>query len=114
MEDRIHTIIHDWLNTTFKNPNAMPEIMIKGLAEEINKHRWEIYNFVQEEYDMEDIEMIAQSNNINLNGKEMREVLRRYQNRDSNSLDELSFIIDNTVASREIKSLSSSSTQGAQ
>lgn len=113
MEDRIATIIRDWLNEKFGNPDALPNLMLKGLAEEINKHRWEIYNFVQEEYDMEDIDFVAENNEIELTPEERQTALHRYKKIEDSKLDTLSYVIDEIAAERE-NSLSSSSTQGAQ
>lgn len=79
MQDRIQTIIRDWLNTTFGNPDAIPNLMIKGLAEEISKHRWEIYEYVKDEYDLEDINMAAENNNIELTKDEESYALNRYR-----------------------------------
>lgn len=105
MEDRIHTIIHDWLNTTFKNPDAMPELMVKGLAEEINKHRWEIYEYVKDEYDLEDIQMVAENNNVELTKDEETHAMHRYRKAQEyeSSIDILDEIINEIVADRKEK-----------
>ena len=79
MEDRIETIIKDWLNEKFRNPDALPNLVLKGLAEEINKHRWEIYSYVKDEYDEEDIDIAAENNDIELSKEEKDYALRRYQ-----------------------------------
>lgn len=79
MEDRIATIIRDWLNEKFGNPDALPNLMVKGLAEEINNHRFEIYSYVKDEYDEEDIAMTAENNNMKLSKEEKDYALRRYQ-----------------------------------
>ncbi len=103
MIDRLETIIRDWLNTEFKNPDAMPGPMIKGLAEELNKHRWEIYEHVKTEYDLEDIQMIAESNAVELTKDEESLALHRYQNLEDQNLDALSYIIDEIINERKDK-----------
>lgn len=109
MKDRIETIIRDWLNTTFGNPDAIPSLMVKGLAEEINNHRWEIHTAVQEEYDLEDIDYVAENNEIELTPEERQTALYRYKKMEDPNLDTLSYII-NEIATERGKSLSSSST----
>lgn len=100
MKDRIETIIRDWLNTEFKNPDALPGLVISGLAEEINKHRWEIHSNVQEEYDMEDIDTMAESNEVKLTEDERLRALHRYRKLEDSNLDTLSYIIDEIVNER--------------
>lgn len=80
MEDRIETIIRDWLNEEFKNPDALPGLMIKGLAKEINDHRFEMYSYVKDEYDEEDIAIAAENNDMELSQEEKDYALNRYQN----------------------------------
>ena len=100
MKDRLETIIRDWLNTEFKNPDALPGLVISGLAEEINNHRWEIHSNVQEEYDMEDIDTMAESNEVKLTEDERLRALHRYRKLEDSNLDTLSYIIDEIVNER--------------
>lgn len=100
MKDRIETIIRDWSNTEFKNPDALPGLVISGLAEEINNHRWEIHSNVQEEYDMEDIDTMAESNEVKLTEDERLRALHRYRKLEDSNLDTLSYIIDEIVNER--------------
>lgn len=79
MEDRIATIIRDWFNKKFGNPDALPNLVLKGLAEEINNHRFEIHSYVKDEYDEEDIDIAAENNDIKLSKEEKDYALRRYQ-----------------------------------
>lgn len=105
MKDRIETIIRDWLNRDFKNPNAIPTPMLKALAEEIDKHRWEIYSYTKDEYDLEDIEMVADNKEVELSKDEQNIALGRYkkaQEYDS-SLDMLDEIVDKIIESRKEK-----------
>lgn len=101
MKDRLETIIRDWFNTEFNNPDVLPNVVISGLAEEIDKHRWEIFNAVQEEYDREDIYTLSAADNITLTNDEVNAVLERYRNVDYRDMDTLSSIIDNVVSWRE-------------
>lgn len=105
MNDRIETIIRDWLNVTFNNPNAIPNLMVKGLAEEINKHRFEMYNYVKDEYDLEDVHIVADNNNVTLTEDEEALALHRYnkaQEYDS-ALEYLDEIISEIIEARENK-----------
>ena len=101
MEDRIQTIIRDWLNTTFDNPNAIPKLMVVGLADEINKHRWEIYRFVKEEYDLEDIERVANDKGIMLTDEEMEIVLHKYQDSEYQDIDAIDFLLGRIIEMRK-------------
>ena len=109
MEDRLETIIRDWLSKEFKNPDALPKPMLRGLAEEINKHRWEIYNNVQEEYDLEDIDMVAEGCRIELTDEERKNALYIYKKLENSNLETLEYIICEIKYKRE-ESLSSSSS----
>ena len=100
MKDRLETIIRDWLNTEFHNPEAIPGLMISGLAEEINKHRWEIHSRVDDEYRMEDIDTVAEANNVELTDNEKKIALDRYRDLEDSNIDELSYIIDEIVMDR--------------
>jgi len=101
MQDRLEKIIKDWLKKEFDNENAMPSPMVKGLADEINKHRWEIYNMVQREYDMEDIMSIAEDKNVMLTDEEVSTVLHRYGKIDDSNLDSLDYIIEDVINDRK-------------
>ena len=103
MKDRIETIIRDWLNKEFKNPSAIPGPMLKGLAEEIDKHRWEIYSYTKDEYDLEDIEMVADNKKIELSKDEQEIALNRYKRVQEyeSSLDMLDEIVDKIIESRK-------------
>ena len=95
MEDRIETIIRDYLNKEFKNPDAIPGLLIKGIAKEINDHRYEIHSYVKDEYDEDSIDMVAEDKGIELTKAEKEYALKRYrkaQDYDDNSgeyLDEI-------------------------
>lgn len=105
MEDRLETIIRDWLNTEFKNPDAIPRLMVKGLAKEINNHRWEVYESVRDEYDLEDISMVAEHNDIELTKEEEDYALNRYRKAQEyeSSIDALDEIINDIIKMRKEK-----------
>ena len=105
MKDRIETIIRDWLNREFKNPNAIPGPMLKGLSEEIDKHRWEIYSYTKDEYDLEDIEMVADNKEVELSKDEQEIALNRYKKVQEyeSSLEMLDEIVDKIIESRKEK-----------
>lgn len=101
MKDRIETIIRDWLNKEFKNPSAIPGPMLKGLAEEIDKHRWEIYRFVKDEYDLEDIVRVATDKEIELTDEEVEIVLHKYQDSEYQDVDTITYLIDRIIEMRK-------------
>lgn len=101
-KDRIETIIRDWLNEQFHNPDALPGIVISGLAEELYKHRYEIYEDVQEEYDTEDVEDIEEEKNIKLTEDQKRRAIWRWRREKETPLDILYDIVEDI--SQEITS----------
>ena len=104
MQDKIKTIVKNWLIKEFNNPNALPGPMLDGLAEEIDKHSWEIYRDVQDRNDMEDIEYQAENMEIELTDTEKWKALQSYQNMEDSRLESLGYIIDSIVMDREKKS----------
>lgn len=94
MEDRIKTIIRDWLNNTFGNPDALPTPVLNGLAEEIDKHRWEIYKSVKDEYDMDDIDAVALDYDIKLTDEERGIILHKYQDCEYQDRDTIKDLLD--------------------
>lgn len=101
MEDRIKTIIRDWLNNTFGNPDALPTPVLNGLAEEIDKHRWEIYKYQKDEYDMEDIDAVALDYNIELTNNEREMILHKYQDCEYQDLDTVKDLLDTYIKREE-------------
>lgn len=108
MKDRIETIIRDWLNEKFGNPDALPNLMLKGLAEEIDNHRFEIYSYVKDEYDEEDIAISAENNGMELSKEEKDYALRRYQKAQEydSSVEYINDIMTDIKATRALSSLS--------
>lgn len=100
MKDRIETIIRDWLVKEFGNGDALPKLVLSGLAEEINNHRWEIHTMVQEEYDMEDIEDVASANAYELTKEEKERILHRYKKLEDSNLDLLCDIVEEVYNER--------------
>lgn len=103
MKDRIETIIKDYLVKQFGNEDALPKMVLSGLAEELNEHRWEFHTIVQEEYDMEDIEDVAAANEYELTKEEKERILHRYKKLENGNLDLLYDIVDEVVNEREEK-----------
>lgn len=101
MEDRIKTIIRDWLNNTFGNPDALPTPVLNGLAEEIDKHRWEIYKYQKDEYDMEDIDAVALDYNIELTDNEREIILHKYQDCEYQDLETVKDLLDTYIKREE-------------
>ena len=111
MEDRLKTIIRDWLNETFGNPDALPTPVLNGLAEKIEKHRWEIYNFTKSEYDMEDIERAAADREIELTDEEAKIVLNEYQNSDYQDIDTIDYFLERIIETRKEKKIKSDDSE---
>lgn len=101
MEERIEQIITEWLKKEFNNERAFPKVVVSGLANEINKHRWEIHNRVQREYDMDDIRSIAEDKNVNLTDEEISTVLHRYGKIENSNLESLDYIIEDVINDRK-------------
>lgn len=103
MKERIEKIIKDYLVKQFGNEEVIPSLIISGIADVINEHRWEFHTLVQEEYDMEDIEDVAAANEYELTKEEKERVLHRYKKLEDNNLDLLYDIVDEVVREREEK-----------
>ena len=103
MKDRIETIIKDYLVKQFGNEDALPKMVLSGIAEELAEHRWEFHTMVQEEYDMEDIEDVAQANDYKLTKDEKDIILHRYKKLENGNLDLLYDIVDEVYNEREEK-----------
>ena len=113
MEDRFKEIIHTWAQEEFGNPNALPEPVLNSLAEYIfTRHDWEIYNLLKDKYTMEDVEDIAEQDDIELTEEEKKLVIEKFNNADTyqSSLDILMDIVNYCVTRRKEKSLSTSSS----
>lgn len=105
MQDRIERMIKDYLEREFKNRNAIPGLIIKGISEEIDRHRWEIYESVRDEYDFEDIDRVADSNDVQLTGDERTDVFYRYRTiqQYESSIRELDEIVKYIIEKRKEK-----------
>lgn len=101
MQDRIKTIIRDWLNETFGNPQALPGPVLDGLADVIDRHSWEIYRHVMDQNDLEDIEYVTEDMGVELTAKEKSIALHKYQDIEDTRLDSLRCIIDYILEDRE-------------
>lgn len=101
MEERIANIIYNWVKEQFGESEANePSWNIEALAKEIDKHRWEIYRFTQEEYEMEDVEDVAKLLNIKLSKEEKRLALHKYENVEDSKLEALEWIIKDIKESK--------------
>ena len=101
-KDRIETIIRDWLNEQFHNPDVLPGLVISGLAEKIHKYRWEMYEDVQDEYDTEDVELIEKEKGIKLTEDQRRRAIWRWRKEKDVPIDILYDIVEEI--SQETKS----------
>ena len=103
MKERIEHIIKEYLSKEYGREDVIPGLMLSGIADEIDKHRWEFHAIVQEEYDMEDIDSIAEENKYKLTKEEKERILHRFKKIEDSNLDQLSYIIDEVVQEREDK-----------
>lgn len=113
MEDRFKEIIHAWAQEEFGNPNALPEPVLNSMVEYIfTRHDWEIYNLLKDKYTMEDVEDIAEQDDIELTEEEKKWIVEKFNNTDTyqSSLDILMEIVNYCVERRKEKSLSASSS----
>jgi len=101
------------MSKTFGNPDALPKPVLEGLAEEIDKHGYEIYENVRDEYDYDDIDMVTGYRDIELTEDERKEAFSKYRKAQEyeSSIDSLYEIINDIVNKREKeKSLSTLSS----
>lgn len=103
MKDRIEKIIKDYLVKQFGNEDALPKMVLSGIAEELAEHRWEFHTMVQEEYDMEDIEDVAGSKEYDLTKEEKERVLYRYKHLEDSNIDLLYDIVEEVYNERKEK-----------
>lgn len=103
VKEEIEQVIRKYLAETFKNEDALPNVIIEGLAEAIAKDRFVIYGLVDEEYNYEDIDMVASDRRVELSDKEKGDAYWRYKKvRDNDdSIQYLYDIIDEIVERRE-------------
>lgn len=94
-------IIKNWLEEKFKNPEAMPELMINGLAKEFDEHKWEIYNMVQIEYLNQDIDFIVNNMGETITDNEREYIIHRYSKIEDTNMEELSCIVDDVIEDRK-------------
>lgn len=103
MKDRIIDIIRGYMSKTFGNPDALPGPVVEGLAEEIDNHGHEIYESIRDEYDYDDIDMVAGFEEVELTEDERKEAFSRYRKAKEyeSSIDSLSEIINDIADKRE-------------
>ena len=103
MEDRVKEIIVNWFKNEFKNEEALPDIVISGLAYEISKHSTELHRIVQREYDKEDLEYVLEGMEVELTDSEKEQILDSYEDREDDALDYMRDIIDYVVRRKKLK-----------
>lgn len=95
MEERLRTIIYNWVGKNFGTQEAEdPSWSIEELAKEIAKHKYEIHSLVQEEYDLEDIDLQSERMGVKLSEDERLWVLHRYKKLEDSNLETLYYIIE--------------------
>lgn len=94
MKDTYKGIIYNWVKDNFGESEAAdPSWNIEALSEELAKHAWQIHSLQQEEYDLEDIDAVAEDNNIELTKEERELVLHRYKKLEDSNLEFIQSII---------------------
>ena len=103
LEETVERIITNWLEKELHNKNAIPKLMLAGMAKEIAEHGWEIYSYVDTEYLMNDIDSMAENMGETLTDGEKDYVAYRYRKIDDSNLDSLEYIIEEVVKDRKEK-----------
>jgi len=101
MKDRYERIIKDYLVETFGNDKAFPKPVLEGLADALEKHRWEIFNATKQECLMEDIIGIEEDREVELTDDELAIVMRKFEKYDTGNGDLLWDIISDVLSDRE-------------
>lgn len=101
MQDRIEEIILNHLENVYHNRDALPSLVVKGLAEEIENHRWEIFDYTRKENMMEDIVGVSEELEVELTDEETEYVFNTFWNSDYQDMDSLRDLISNVVYERE-------------
>ena len=103
MEDRIKEIIVDWLRKEFKNEEALPGLIVSGLAHEIGRHSIELHRIMQREYDKEDLEYVLEGMEVELADSEKEHILNSYEDREDDALDYMRDIVDYVIRRKKLK-----------
>lgn len=84
MEDKIYKWIYDWVAENFGESEADdPSWDIHALAEELDKHCFEIYRKIERDYLEEDCRYIAEQNGIELTDDEVKRVTNEFMDCDA-------------------------------
>lgn len=102
--ERVETIIQDWLGKEFGNRDALPGLVLKGLAEEIFNHRDEFHDAVKAEYLIDDIKSIAESEETELTKEEIERAVSRYYKIEDSYWDDLTSVVLDIISDRESQS----------
>ena len=110
-KETVEMEIKRFLSDNFNgNENAIPSIIVKGIADKIYDIRHSIYNLVQEEADMEDIFYVYEYKEVEASPEEIVRIMNKYKKCKEESNEEFEYLID--LVQEEIdnrESLSSSS-----
>lgn len=80
MEDKIYKWIYDWVAENFGESEADdPSWDIHALAEELDKHRFEIYCDVEHEKLEEDCEAVAEEMGVELTDKQKSAIIDAFE-----------------------------------
>lgn len=92
----IDKIIYNWVKENFGEAEALdPSWSIIELAHELAKHKHELHQAIQEEYDLEDVETVAEGEGIELTDEEKELALHRLDKAENDRMATLTNIILN-------------------
>lgn len=103
LADKYEDIIRHWLRETFGNEDALPNLILKGLSQELASHGWEVCQHIRKEYDLEDINRAAVDREIELTDEEAEIVLNKYQDSEYQDVDTIDYLLDIVIEMRKEK-----------
>lgn len=84
MTEQFRTIIYNWVKQNFGESEAEdPSWSIEALAEELDKHKYDIYREVERQYLMDDCETVAEDMEVELTDEEKQVVVDEFMNSDA-------------------------------
>lgn len=102
-ENEFEKIILEWMDKEFKNKDAMPKVLVSSLAAELASKAYVIHSLVDKEYDLEDIDYVAENRGEELTDEERQEILERYRNIESHSIEDIEEVMSWVLKQREKK-----------
>ena len=101
LEQEIKNILTDYFKQEFGNENALPNLVLSGIAHELAKNGWKLYRIVQKQYDYEDIDDMAGIKDIELTKEEREEIYENYSNSEYKDSDTLFYLLEDLIEDRK-------------